>query len=63
VVVHDIDNEFRPQEITDVSSSAFSSMDPSTYGSLIFISEYDFYGQSDNIYKEDILTHLIECGF
>jgi hypothetical protein len=61
-VVHDIDNEFRPEEETEISSSKFQSGDPSSYGSLIFIGEGQWYGKSQNIYADKILDYIREYG-
>ncbi|MFP4369017.1 MAG: hypothetical protein ACLFR2_05505 [Candidatus Kapaibacterium sp.] len=63
VVVNDYDNEFRPEEKTEIASSKFSSMNPSTYGSLMLIPPGKWYGKSSNIYEEEILRYLSEYGF
>lgn len=62
-VVTDYDNEFRPEEKTEIASSAFIPFDPSTYGSLILIPDDKWYGDSQNIYTEDIIKNLLEYGF
>ncbi|MFA7625779.1 MAG: hypothetical protein WCZ17_01920, partial [Candidatus Kapaibacterium sp.] len=62
-VVHDYDNEFRPEEKTEIASSAFSQYDPSTYGSLVIVPHNKWYGESVNIYTEDIIKGLMEYGF
>ncbi len=61
-VVHDIDNEFRPEEKTEISSSKFQSGDPSSYGSLIFIPKGEWYGETENIYVDKILDYINEYG-
>ena len=63
IVFHDIDNEYRPEEETELATSAFSSLNPSTYGSLLLIPSDLWYGETINIYKEDIIQYLTEYGF
>ncbi|PKL86310.1 MAG: hypothetical protein CVV22_03910 [Ignavibacteriae bacterium HGW-Ignavibacteriae-1] len=62
-VVIDYDNEYRPEEKTEVATSAFIPYDPSTYGSLILIPEGKWYGESENIFTEDVIKNLFEYGF
>ncbi|MBX3044749.1 MAG: hypothetical protein KIT33_06255 [Candidatus Kapabacteria bacterium] len=62
-VVTDYDNEFRPEEKTELSSSVFSPFDPSSYGSLVLVPQNQWYGESVNIYTEDIIKGLMEYGF
>lgn len=62
VVVHDIDNEFRPEEETQIASSKFESNSPSSYGSLILLNKNQKFGESTNIYKGQILKYLKEYG-
>lgn len=63
IVFHDIDNEYRPEEETQIASSAFSSLNPSTYGSLLLVPAEEWYGETFNIYEEDIIKSLLEYGF
>jgi hypothetical protein len=63
VVYHDFDNEFRPEEETELATSAFSSMNPATYGSLLLIPNEQWYGENINIYKDVIVKVLIDNGF
>ncbi|MBM2813363.1 MAG: Carb-bd dom fam9 protein [Ignavibacteria bacterium] len=63
IIVHDIDNQYRPEEETIISTSKFSSLNPATYGNLILIPVEKSYGEAYNIYTDDILKHLMECGF
>ena len=63
VVYHDIDNEYRPEEETLIATSQFSSLNPSSYGSLLLIPSNRWYGETHNIYKEDIIKYLIEYGY
>lgn len=63
LVYHDIDNFFRPEEETEIATSIFSPLNPSTYGSLILIPNEEWYGENINIYKDDIVRYLIENGY
>ena len=63
VVFHDIDNEFRPEEETQITTSVFSPLDPTTYGSMVLIQPDKWYGETINIYKDEIMKYLIEYGF
>lgn len=63
VVFHDIDNEFRPEEETQLATSSFNSEYPSSYGSLMIIPSEQWYGEAVNIYTQDIIRYLIELGF
>jgi hypothetical protein len=63
LILHDIDNEFRPEEGTCLSTSDFDSSNPSSYGSLMLIPEGIWYGETSNIYREGIIKKLNENGF
>lgn len=63
VIAIDYDNEFRPEEFTKVATSAFDSKDPSTYGSIKFIPRDKWYGESQNIFTQDVINNLLEYGF
>ncbi|MFP4527591.1 MAG: sugar-binding protein [Candidatus Kapaibacterium sp.] len=63
IVLNDIDNEFRPEEATEIATSDFFSLNPSSYGSLVLVPDNIWYGETRNIYKVDILRHLMELGF
>ncbi len=63
IVVTDYDNEFRPEEKTEIANSVFSPFDPSSYGSLVIVPSNQWYGESVNIYSEDIIKGLMEYGF
>jgi hypothetical protein len=62
-IVTDYDNEFRPDEMTEIATSAFSSLNPSTYGSLIIVPESHWYGEAQNIYRDEIIRLLKEYGY
>ena len=63
VVMNDYDNEFRPEEKTELSTSALKPLDPSTYGLLIMLDNDEWYGESDNIFIDDIIKNLLEYGY
>ncbi|MCK5741792.1 MAG: hypothetical protein KAH48_06205, partial [Chlorobi bacterium] len=63
LILHDIDNEFRPEEGTCLSTSDFDSSNPSSYGSIMLIPEGVWYGKTSNIYREGIIKKLNENGF
>jgi hypothetical protein len=63
IIAHDIDNEFRPEEETEIASSVFNSSDPSSYGSLLLVPQDMWYGNTINIYRDEVLKYLIEYGF
>ena len=62
-VVHDIDNPFRPEEETEIATSAFDKTDPATYGTLLIIPMEQWFGFVKNIYKDEIVRSLSEYGF
>ncbi|OGU60439.1 MAG: hypothetical protein A2X64_05990 [Ignavibacteria bacterium GWF2_33_9] len=61
--IHDIDNEYRPEEETVIATSQFVPTNPSTYGTLNMIPNSLWYGDCRNIYKQDISQTLLEYGF
>lgn len=63
VIYKDIDNQYRSDEITQLATSDFNSNDPTTYGSLLIVPYNSWYGESNNIYTDDILRNLLEYGF
>lgn len=63
IVYHDYDNKYRPEELTCVSTSIFSELNPSSYGALKFIPENEWYGITSNIYSDDILKFLMDNGY
>jgi hypothetical protein len=62
-IVHDIDNEFRAEEETEISTSVFESKNPVSYGNIMLIPTNKWYGSVINVYKEDIIRSLNEYGF
>lgn len=63
IALYDVDNDFRAEEVTVVASSAIEPLNPSTYGSLCFVPAAMWYGQTTNIFADDVLTSLRELGF
>lgn len=63
VVMHDIDNEYRPDEVTLIATSKFDPQIPSTFGSLVLVPDDLWFGNVVNIYKEELLNNLFEFGF
>ena len=63
IIVNDIDNEYRPEEETEISTSNFNRNNPSSYGSLLLIPKGKWYGEVTNIYENEILKHLKDLGF
>ena len=63
VVVHDCDNQFRPEEETILATSSFIHDNSDTLGSLLFLPEGKKYGESLNIFSEPFSSYLLELGF
>ncbi|GAB1430908.1 hypothetical protein MASR2M18_17420 [Ignavibacteria bacterium] len=63
IMVHDSDNEFRPEEETRLADSPISVTESSTYGSLLMIPPGMWYGETVNLYAEQLLKYLSELGY
>jgi hypothetical protein len=63
ISVNDIDNEFRLDEKTILSTSKFIENNPSTFGKLIIVPQNQWFGDSKNIFKDDILKAISDNGF
>ncbi len=64
VVYHDFDNAFRIEEETAIATSAnYSTLNPSSYGSLILIPENMWYGENIYVFRDDIIKILYENGY
>ena len=61
--MHDIDNQFRPEEESEIASSDFNSSNPKSYGTLLFLPPDEFYGKCDYLYKDKIINHLHQYGY
>lgn len=63
IALYDVDNEFRPEESTLVATSPIDVLNPATYGSIRFIPESLWYGETMNIYTDAVMMTLQELGF
>lgn len=63
VIVNDVDNEFRLDEKTTLSTSNFLENNPTTFGKLVIVPPSQWFGESKNIFKEDILKTMNDYGF
>ena len=63
VKVIDYDNEFRPEQKTVMTTSVFSESNPASYGSLIFMPDNMWYGETHNIMQNKIVECLERFGF
>ncbi|HPD33802.1 MAG TPA: hypothetical protein PKV40_05620 [Candidatus Kapabacteria bacterium] len=63
IEVHDIDNEFRPDEETVLATSNFDFTNPASFGKLLIIPNNQWLGGCQNVYKQDILQTLLEYGY
>jgi len=63
VRVIDVDNDFRPERRTILQTSLFEEGNPSSFGSIIFIPDNKWYGETKNIYTDKIIQALEEFGF
>ncbi|HCN04098.1 MAG TPA: hypothetical protein DIS79_00640 [Bacteroidetes bacterium] len=61
--LHDVDNEFRPEESSFLASSSIRTLDPSSYGAVRFVPDGLWYGETVNIYVDAVLGQLRELGF
>ncbi len=63
IVYVDVDNEFRPNEITYITNSSFEESQPATFGELVILPDYRKFGFAKNIYVDSILNLLENFGF
>ncbi len=63
VVLHDVDNEFRPEETTTIATSPLNDLNPSSYGGIRFIPNDRWYGETRNIFTDGVMASLRELGF
>ncbi|HET7152653.1 MAG TPA: sugar-binding protein [Candidatus Kapabacteria bacterium] len=63
VVVHDIDNGYRPEEETRLATSTFNAKNPTSYGEVLLIPSGKMYGVAKNIELESVLDRINEVGF
>ena len=62
VIVIDVDNEFRPEQRTVLQTSLFDENRPSSFGSLTFVPDGKWHGETYNIYRDRIMQILEEFG-
>ncbi|MFM8471960.1 MAG: hypothetical protein ACKOBV_00390 [Candidatus Kapaibacterium sp.] len=63
VVLHDIDNEFRPEEESTIATSELVDMNPATFGILRFIPDDESYGTVAPVFTSAVCTYLRTLGF
>ena len=64
VVVHDLDNPWRPDEVTVMATSNnFDNTKPATFGSLVIVPSSLHYGESENIFMGEVKERLEEIGY
>ena len=63
IALYDVDNEFRAEETTTLATSAIQPLDPSTYGTMTFIPEGLWYGETSNLFADGVFGVLRELGF
>jgi len=64
VIVHDVDNPYRPEETTSMTTSErFDKTKPATFGALVLVPRNDFYGESVNVHLGEMKERLQEVGF
>ncbi|MES2766356.1 MAG: sugar-binding protein [Bacteroidota bacterium] len=63
VALHDIDNEFRPEEKSVIATSVFKANEPASYGVLTLVPQEAWYGEAENVYLDPLLKTLTELGF
>ncbi|MGB9851637.1 MAG: hypothetical protein ACPLPX_02085 [Candidatus Kapaibacteriota bacterium] len=59
----DVDNEFRPDEITYITNSSFDESKPSTFGELVLVPVVQKFAFAKNIYVDNLLRILEDFGF
>jgi len=62
-IITDYDNEFRPEEYSKLSSTDYQSKDSSTLGILKIIPDKQWYGNTVNIFIDDVVKNLLINGF
>lgn len=63
IALYDIDNEFRPEEVSVLSTSNIKPLNPTTYGAIRFIPDVAWYGETNNIYVDAVLNTLRDLGY
>lgn len=64
VVVHDVDNPYRPEQVTTMTTSKnFDRTKPATFGSIVLLPNATYYGESTNIFLGELKERLDEVGY
>lgn len=64
VVTHDVDNPYRPEETTSITTSQnFDRTKPATFGAIVLVPNSHYYGESTNIFLGELKERLQEVGF
>ncbi len=63
IAVSDVDNEFRAEETSVISTSELQALRPASFGALRMIAGDAWYGQATNIYAESVFQSLRDLGF
>lgn len=64
VIVHDVDNPYRPEEETLMATSQnFNSTKPATFGAVVLVPPTMHYGESENIFLDEVKERLQEIGY
>lgn len=64
VIVRDIDNQWRPEEETVMATSRnFNSAKPATFGAIMLVPPALHYGESENIFLDEVKERLQEIGY
>jgi hypothetical protein len=64
VVVHDVDNPYRAEETTTITTSQdFEKTKPATFGAIVLVPPTHYYGEAVNIFVGDLKERLQETGF
>lgn len=64
VIVHDVDNPYRPEEVTMMGTSHnFDSTKPATFGAIVLVPPTMHYGESENIFLDQVKERLQEIGY
>jgi len=63
IAIYDVDNEFRPEETSVISTSELQALRPASFGALRLLSGDVWYGTALNTYSEAVFQALRELGF
>jgi hypothetical protein len=64
IVVHDVDNPYRPEETTVIATGQnFEEAKPATFGAVMLVPPSLHYGEATNIFLGEIKERLQDVGF